>query len=258
MYAAEQMQRLVPHGGEGARETEPNGNVRVVRKKIKHTYLRVYPDGEVVVTAPRGTPDSAIERLLNDRADWIRAHVAAARERRTERLKLTAGERVYLFGEALALAFESHPGRSTVVRETDRLLLRLPGGEGADYEVRRALLLRYYARALSARVEERLPALTAAVGKAASRVSIRLMRSRWGSCTPATGAIRLNLTLAWYPPECLDLVLAHELTHLWVAGHGTAFYRRLDSAYPARRETERVRKAFPACPFEELFSADNR
>lgn len=187
----------------GARETEPNGNVRVVRKKIKHTYLRVYPDGEVVITAPRGTPDSAIERLLNDRADWIRAHVAAARERGTERLKLTAGERVYLFGEALALAFENHPGRPTARRETDRLLLRLPGGEGADYEVRRALLLRYYARALSARVEERLPVLTAAVGKAASRVSIRLMRSRWGSCTPATGAIRLNLSSPGTRPNVL-------------------------------------------------------
>lgn len=252
MYAAEQMRRLLPHGSEGAMETEPIGNVRVVRKKIKHTYLRVYPGGEVVVTAPRGTPDSAIERLLNDRADWIRAHVAAARERGTERLRLTAGERVYLFGEALTLAFENHPGRPAARRETERLLLRLPGGEGADYAARRSLLFRFYERALTERVQERLPSLERAVGRSASRVGIRLMRSRWGSCTPATGAIRLNLTLAWYPPECLDLVLAHELTHLWVAGHGESFYRRLDRAYPARRETEEIRKRFPACPFEEM------
>lgn len=257
MYAAEQMQRLVPHGGEGATKMKPIENVRVIRKNIRHTYLRVYPGGEVVVTAPRGTPDGAIERLLSERADWIHTHVAAARERGTERLTLTSGERVYLFGEGLTLCFEDRHGRAAARREGDRLRLSLDGGEKAPFAARRALLLRYYARALSQRVEERLPTVTAAVGKEPGRVSLRLMRSRWGSCTPATGAIRLNLTLAWYPPECLDLVLAHELTHLWVAGHGTAFYRRLDSAYPARRETERVRKAFPACPFEELFSADD-
>lgn len=231
---------------------EPGENIRVVRKKIKHTYLRVYPSGEVVVTAPRGTSDAAIRRLLSERADWIRTHIAAARARATERLTLTAGERVYLFGEALTLAYEDRSGRPAARREGERLILRLPGGEEADHAARQALLFRFYAQALSARVEERLPVLSAAVGRAPSRVTIRLMRSRWGSCTPATGAIRLNLTLAWYPPECLDLVLTHELTHLWVAGHGAAFYRRLDSAYPRRRETEALRRKFPACPFEEM------
>ena len=73
---------------------EPEKSIRVIRKKIRHTYLRVYPNGEVVVTAPRGTSDEAIGRLLSERADWIRAHVAAARERTAERLALTSGERV--------------------------------------------------------------------------------------------------------------------------------------------------------------------
>lgn len=231
---------------------EPGENIRVIRKRIKHTYLRVYPSGEVVVTTPRGTSDEAITRLLSERADWIRTHVAAARERAAEGLTLTAGERVYLFGEPLTLSFASKPGRSVIRREADQILLLLPGGEEADYAARRTLLLRFYERMLTERVQERLPFFEEAVGRSARRVGIRLMRSRWGSCTPATGAIRLNLTLAWYPPECLDLVLAHELTHLWVAGHGEAFYRRLDRAYPRRRETEAVRKRFPACPFEEM------
>lgn len=226
-------------------------NVRIIRKKIKNTYLRVYPGGEVVVTTSRNTPDAAIERLLREREGWIRAHVAAARERCMGALSITSGERVYLFGEPLTLALEDRPCRPTARREGDTLFLSLRGGEGAPVGNRRALLLRFYTGALAARVGERLPSLEAAVGKSASRVSLRLMRSRWGSCTPATGAIRLNVTLAWYPPECLDLVLAHELTHLWVAGHGAAFYQRLESAYPGWREAERVRRAFPVCPFAQ-------
>ena len=52
-----------------------------------------------------------------------------------------------------------------------------------------------------------------AMGVAVSRVSVRGMKTRWGSCTPKTGAIRIARELAAYPIECLDMVVAHELVH---------------------------------------------
>ena len=60
---------------------------------------------------------------------------------------------------------------------------------------------------------------------------------RWGSCTPATGTIRLSLRLAPFPSWVLDYVIVHELAHLCVAGHGAAFWK-LVSRYPL---TERAR-----------------
>lgn len=226
-------------------------NVRIIRKRIKHTYLHVYPGGEVVVTVPFGTPDVTVAQLLRAREGWIRKNVAKARERSAS-LSLRDGERVYLFGEPLTLVFEDAMGPPAARRDRSMLVLSLPGGSDAPYTDRRAVLLRFYGRALTARVGERLAFLEAAVGKRASRIRVRLMRSRWGSCTPATGAIRLNLTLSWYPPECLDLVLAHELTHLWVAGHGAPFYQILDRAYPGRCKAEKVRREFPTCPFQDM------
>jgi len=57
------------------------------------------------------------------------------------------------------------------------------------------------------------------------------MRTRWGSCTPSTGAIRLSSALAPFPDWVVDYVIVHELAHLREAGHTTEFWR-LVARYP--------------------------
>ncbi|MBV2353156.1 M48 family metallopeptidase [Streptomyces sp. J2-1] len=61
--------------------------------------------------------------------------------------------------------------------------------------------------------------------------------TRWGSCTPAEGSIRLSHRLQAMPEYVVDYVLCHELAHLLVPGHGPDFWKLLES-YP---RTERAR-----------------
>ncbi len=61
--------------------------------------------------------------------------------------------------------------------------------------------------------------------------------TRWGSCTPSEGSIRLSHRLQGMPEYVVDYVLLHELAHLLVPGHGPGFWRLLE-AYP---RTERAR-----------------
>jgi predicted metal-dependent hydrolase len=51
------------------------------------------------------------------------------------------------------------------------------------------------------------------------------MRTRWASCTPAEGTIRVSDRLRDVPAWVLDYVLVHELAHLLVPGHGKDFWR---------------------------------
>lgn len=78
------------------------------------------------------------------------------------------------------------------------------------------------------------------LGEAARPSSVRWsdnQQTRWGSCTPADGSIRLSTRLRGVPPWVLDYVLLHELAHLLEPGHGPRFWALLD-AYP---RTERAR-----------------
>lgn len=63
------------------------------------------------------------------------------------------------------------------------------------------------------------------------------MQHRWGSCTPATGQIRISDRLAVVPDLVLDYVLVHELAHLLVTGHPPRFHA-LVARYP---HTDRAR-----------------
>ncbi len=48
--------------------------------------------------------------------------------------------------------------------------------------------------------------------------------SRWGSCSPADGNIRLSHRLREMPSYVIDSVLLHELIHLVVPDHSDRFY----------------------------------
>ena len=72
-------------------------------------------------------------------------------------------------------------------------------------------------------------------------------RSRWGSCCPDDGTIRLSLALAEYPRWVCDYVIVHELAHLIVADHSKGFWD-LVNRYPM---TERARGFLIAKGMEE-------
>ena len=56
-------------------------------------------------------------------------------------------------------------------------------------------------------------------------------KSRWGSCSPDEGVIRISLALVDYPSWVRDYVIVHELAHLLVADHSPEFWD-LVNRYP--------------------------
>ena len=66
---------------------------------------------------------------------------------------------------------------------------------------------------------------------------VQNQNGRWGSCTPADGSIRISHRVREMPDWVIDYVLLHELAHLIIPSHNSAFWA-LVARYP---KAERAR-----------------
>ena len=80
-----------------------------------------------------------------------------------------------------------------------------------------------------------MPRHLAGLPRPPSRIVLKRMSSQWGSLAPdATLALDLSLVLA--RPPAFEYVLVHELCHLARADHSPAFWREVESRFPAWKD----------------------
>lgn len=188
--------------------------VQVVRKPIKNMYLRIKPpNGDVVISAPRRMSERTIVDFVRGRRRWIDGNIRnmmKARQQSAADMNTMAG--------GVGHANDGHA--PAAFSWTD------------DHK-----------RQAAANINAALPALLAhwgpIIGRRPTHITLRIMTSRWGSCTPKTGRIRLNLQLGLMEPRFLEYVLVHEMTHLWANGHGAEFQRRMTTYLPNWRQLRR-------------------
>lgn len=214
------------------------------RKRVKNVNLRVR-GGEIFVSAPRWVPLAVIEGLLDERADYILG--ALARTEKTVPSSLKEGASIPFCGSSLSLELCYAP-KTSVTAEAGilRIALRAPEDEA---RVRQALEKWYRTESerLCRASFERLWPHFAALGVPYPEIRMRAMRSCWGNCRPAKRVVTFNSRLAAVPEDCIEYVVAHELTHFLHADHSPSFYRSLAGVIPdwkARRRSLRPYAAF--------------
>lgn len=194
--------------------------VEVERRRVRRLNLRVRADGSAHLSVPARVTLAEAQRFLDEHEAWLREHM----ERRAQ----------------LASGDEPSDGLLPLWGR----LVPLTAGTTLD---------ELYRAELSARLPEVVGRMEAALGTHATGWQLRAMSTRWGSCTPRTGRIRINVRLAAYPPTCLDYVVAHELTHLLEPSHNERFHALLASAYP----DERAARALLRRPARDVAAANS-
>ena len=83
------------------------------------------------------------------------------------------------------------------------------------------------------------------LGVAPSRWELRQMASRWGSCSPSKGVVFLNVELAKKPVECMEYVVAHEMTKLIKRNHNERLRRLMDTHLPTCQQIKTRLNEYP-------------
>lgn len=235
--------------------SRPDGtpiSVVVTKKRVKNFNLRVTSSGEVHASAPLGASRKRIEAFVQRNSSWIINRLAKCEQRQaTAREPLSPSSIIALWGKPITVQDAlDHNFASPAPRPKQATFASFMGADksnerpqaqrhaildGLTSDELQAHIDQLYATEVTTALHDMVHAYEIAMGVAVSRVSVRSMKTRWGSCTPKSGAVRIARELAAYPVECLDMVVAHELVHLLEPSHNRRFHALLDTYCPNNR-----------------------
>ncbi len=201
--------------------------IKIKRKNIKNIYLKITPNCEVILTAPYEVKEEFLYKFLEQKRNWI--------EKKLEFFSKVEIKKEYVSGES----FE-YLGRNFILKvvEGKKEALKIDGKfcylyvKENSFEEKEKVIKKWYRKEAKRIFVEIVDKFVPIVGREPAKVSVREMKTRWGSCNYQKGYINLNLELIKKPKECIEYVVFHELSHLIYPNHSKEFYNYLSIYMP--------------------------
>jgi predicted metal-dependent hydrolase len=195
--------------------------------------MTVSPDKSVSVRAPLRTPIKEIRAFVAQRGEWV-VKVWKKLDARPGRQPQEYGRgAVFMFqGNAFRLEFAAGPRTSLHLH--DGLMVLVVPEIPSEETVRRKVDSWYRKQAIEIVKERSIEChrMMGDEGIPLPPITIRSMKTRWGSYSYKTGRITLNLNLVKTPQACLEYVIIHELCHIKVRHHGPDFWQMVSRYRP--------------------------
>ncbi len=206
--------------------------LEIIKKPIKHTYIRVLNKNHLLVSTNRKTTDSDVVILLEKNKHKI-----------VRMLESVENKPVYTYDEATLFGViypieKVISSRSKVSLEDNCLKIY---GKRFDLQIR--ALERFYQNQVIQAATILLVKLKTIMNQDIDFKGILIksqrMKSMLGNCNRNKHTIKLNSVLARYDMKYLEAILIHELVHLNVSGHQANFYKLLLKYVPDYRQLKK-------------------
>lgn len=194
--------------------------------------LRVFPEGNVEITAPLNTAMSIIMDKVKLKSKWV-----IDQQKTFELYRPFTSERLYVSGET-----HRYLGRqyklSILIKDDIKTSLKLSKGlfliETTKITNVEKIIKTYYKERADVIFKELLQKLLNENPQFKSFdfvLSHRILKKRWGSCSTCE-KILLNTELIKASKQCIEYVILHELCHLIHPNHSKDFYNLLNELLP--------------------------
>lgn len=209
------------------------------RKRGLGLSLKVQPNGQIVVYAPRFTPKFIIDKFVAKNTNWIVKQKAKFKKQQL----VADDEFIYLFGKKyqLKVADINQPlGGFYIVQ--DALVYQPSSSLGhLPQKPPKKRLEAFLKHTATDYITPRTHQLAEKMGLKFSRISFKQQKTRWGSCS-AKKNLNFNWRLVHFDPKVIDYVIIHELAHLKHLDHSKAFWALVAKYDPKYKEHKKVLK----------------
>lgn len=198
------------------------------RRKVT---ISVERDRSVVVHAPAGTTDEAIECVVHAKRHWISEKIRHPQKYQdlphAPGKELVSGESALYLGRQYRIELIED---KRVVEFNQRFFV--PALKPVE---RKQALREWYNKRASEKILPRVGHFAHSLGVTFNEVRIVDNRYRWGSCT-VNDRVNINWRLIKAPAFVVDYVIVHELAHLIEANHTSRFWNVVRTQVPKTEE----------------------
>ncbi len=197
------------------------------RRSSRSLRLSIAADGKIRVSIPAWAPYRVGLEFAKSRRKWIH-------EQRKPSLILSDGQAI---GKAHHLSFNPSTDTATIRTriKNSQIIVTYPNDLDSNESDVQSAAHRACIRALRSQAGQLLPIrlkeLADKHGFEYSSVTVKNMKSRWGSCDQRRNIV-LNIYLVQLPWDLIDYVLLHELTHTKILKHGPVFWKAMAEVLP--------------------------
>lgn len=201
----------------------------LTRKRVKNINFRAKESGIVAVSANSRARVGEIEAFLIERADFF---FKAFEQMKKRDEKPQTNSRRYLGRDFPVRVIENSREIAVIDESEFRVFTKSADESYILLLIERAVSERFAALCRELDLEVRQTLVSKGFSPPPARITIKDMKSRWGSCSYAKGHISINSRLAAYPRETILSVFYHEYAHFWHHDHSKKFYDFLLNIYP--------------------------
>lgn len=194
-------------------------------KRIKLRYDSV--TDRAIITKPRFTSKRSAIKFAASHLEWLKEQ----RANTPKPIYLTNGEKIPIFGQEREIIHMPELPARVTINENQVIV----GGTKAGFSVRLENYLKKEARKA---IEPLALEMAQAIDKDFKRIQIRDTKSRWGSCS-SSGNLSFSWRLIMTPPQVLEYVVAHEISHLIEMNHSSRFWDIVDRLVPNAKSSRR-------------------
>ena len=207
---------------------EKTFNCEFVKARRRSITAKIRRDGVVEVRAPLSFRESDIISFLNHHWRWLVSHYDKMQNIDNQTKTFTSGELHYYLGQQYELKVVESKKNSVEIQD-NLLIVNVKSVDLVEIQLKK-----WYKNQAKAVFNELLQPIIEQFekyGVTPSKIGIRDMRSRWGSCS-RKGNISLNLQLIKLPENCIRQVMIHEMCHLVYFNHRAGFYALMEEMMP--------------------------
>jgi predicted metal-dependent hydrolase len=188
-----------------------------IKRNNKRFYLRI-KEGKLVVSAPSYLNMRDIEGFIYQHQEYIIKHIKQYKPKG----QYIDGGYVYIFHNKYQIVLRDMKKKKCVIHESFLYVYHQNIQEVVENYLK-AILMAYITEYIKQRqnVISKVPEIT-----------IRKMKSRWGSCFTTRNKVSFNLALVHLDSDLIDYVILHELCHFIEANHSPLFYQEVEKHMP--------------------------